>query len=99
MESYGDSKLKSICARASRFMVSNSWTAGVEFFLFYPERTGGFGLELSSFKLENVQPVCHMRHRRVLAVFFFSSRGSLSCTSELRFAAGAANEGSRKTGC
>lgn len=63
-------------------MVSTSWTAGVEFFLFYPERTGGFGLELSSLKLENVQPVCHMRHRRVLAVVFFSSRGSLSCTSE-----------------
>lgn len=76
MESYGDSKLKSICACASRFMVSNSWTAGVEFFYSIQREQEGSS-ELSSFKLENVQPVCHMRHRRVLAVVFFFSRESV----------------------
>lgn len=76
IESYGDSKLKSICAWASRFIAS--WPAEVEFFILSRENRRvqiWNWAALGSFKLENVQPVCHMRHRRVLAVFFFLLEG------------------------
>ena len=76
IESYGDSKLKSICAWASRFIAS--WPAEVEFFILSRENRRvqiWNWATLGSFKLENVQPVCHMRHHRALAVVFFLLEG------------------------
>lgn len=65
--------------------------------LFYPERTGEFRLVLSFFglfKLENVQPVCHMHYHKVLAMVL----EGICPARWVGVAAGVPNEGNRKTG-
>lgn len=58
------------------------------------ERSDWYWAYLALFELENEQPACHMRYHRVLAMVL----EGICPARRFGVAAGAANEGSRKTG-